>query len=81
MRIADACEDLAVIEAHPRMDGRQMFLILAPKRSDQRNDRGNMPKMKTHSGAKKRFKLTSKGKVKYKPAKMRHILYARNPKA
>ena len=33
-----------------------------------------MPKMKTHSGTKKRFKLTSKGKVKYKPAKMRHIL-------
>ena len=33
-----------------------------------------MPKMKTHSGTKKRFKLTAKGKVKYKPAKMRHIL-------
>ena len=33
-----------------------------------------MPKMKTHSGAKKRFKLTGTGKVKCKPAKMRHIL-------
>ena len=32
-----------------------------------------MPKMKTHSGAKKRFKLTAKGKVKFKRAKMRHI--------
>jgi large subunit ribosomal protein L35 len=30
--------------------------------------------MKTHSGAKKRFKLTSSGKVKFKRAKMRHIL-------
>jgi large subunit ribosomal protein L35 len=33
-----------------------------------------MPKMKTHSGAKKRFSLTAKGKVKYKRANMRHIL-------
>ena len=33
-----------------------------------------MPKMKTHSGAKKRFKLTGTGKVKYKQAKMRHIM-------
>ena len=32
MRIADACEDLASVEAVPRMDGRQMFLILAPKK-------------------------------------------------
>ncbi|MCB9778498.1 MAG: 50S ribosomal protein L35 [Alphaproteobacteria bacterium] len=32
-----------------------------------------MSKMKTHSGAKKRFKLTAKGKVKFKHAKMRHI--------
>jgi large subunit ribosomal protein L35 len=33
-----------------------------------------MPKMKTHSGAKKRFKLTGTKKVKYKQAKMRHIM-------
>jgi large subunit ribosomal protein L35 len=33
-----------------------------------------MPKMKTHSGAKKRFTRTAKGKVKFKRAKMRHIL-------
>ncbi len=32
-----------------------------------------MPKMKTHSGAKKRFTLTGTGKVKFKHAKMRHI--------
>ena len=32
-----------------------------------------MPKMKTHSGAKKRFKLTGSGKV-VKRANMRHIL-------
>ena len=36
-----------------------------------------MPKMKSHSGAKKRFSFTSKGKVRYKRAKMRHILEKR----
>lgn len=32
-----------------------------------------MPKMKTRSGAKKRFKVTAKGKVKAKQAYMRHM--------
>ena len=32
-----------------------------------------MPKMKTKSGAKKRFKVTSSGKVKAKPSHMRHM--------
>ena len=33
-----------------------------------------MSKMKSHSGAKKRFSFTGTGKVKFKRAKMRHIL-------
>lgn len=33
-----------------------------------------MPKQKTHSGAKKRFKLTGTGKVKKQGAGMRHNL-------
>jgi large subunit ribosomal protein L35 len=33
-----------------------------------------MPKLKTNSGAAKRFKLTKRGKVKFKRAKLRHIL-------
>ena len=37
-----------------------------------------MPKMKTYSGAKKRFSLTGTGKVKFKRAKMRHILTKKN---
>jgi large subunit ribosomal protein L35 len=36
-----------------------------------------MPKMKSHSGAKKRFGMTATGKVKFKHAKMRHILEKR----
>jgi large subunit ribosomal protein L35 len=32
-----------------------------------------MPKMKTKSSAKKRFRVTSSGKIKVKQAKMRHM--------
>ena len=32
-----------------------------------------MPKMKTKSAVKKRFKVTGSGRVKAKPAKMRHM--------
>ncbi len=32
-----------------------------------------MPKMKTNSSAKKRFKVTAKGKVKFKQAFSRHM--------
>ena len=33
-----------------------------------------MPKIKTHSGAKKRFKFTATGKVKYRKPGQRHLL-------
>lgn len=33
-----------------------------------------MPKMKTHSSAKKRFKVTGSGKVKFKQAKTSHMM-------
>jgi large subunit ribosomal protein L35 len=33
-----------------------------------------MPKMKTHSGAKKRFIVNKKGKVKHKKAGLRHLM-------
>ena len=33
-----------------------------------------MPKMKTHSGAKKRFRSTGTGKLKYKKSGNRHLL-------
>jgi large subunit ribosomal protein L35 len=39
-----------------------------------------MPKMKTHSGAKKRFKLTSKGKVRARHAMKSHILGKKSAK-
>ena len=40
----------------------------------------SMPKMKTHSGAKKRFKLTAKGKVRGRSAFTSHILEKKSPK-
>ena len=39
-----------------------------------------MPKVKTHSGAKKRFKVTAKGKVKARHAMGSHILTKKNAK-
>ena len=39
-----------------------------------------MPKMKTHSGAKKRFKLTAKGKVRGRHAFSSHILEKKSAK-
>jgi large subunit ribosomal protein L35 len=40
-----------------------------------------MPKLKTHSGAAKRFKKTANGKVKRGQATMRHILTSKTQKA
>lgn len=39
-----------------------------------------MPKMKTHSGAKKRFKRTATGKLRGRRAYSSHILEKKSPK-
>jgi large subunit ribosomal protein L35 len=39
-----------------------------------------MPKMKTHSGSKKRFKLTGTGKVRARHSFTSHILEKKSPK-
>ena len=39
-----------------------------------------MPKMKTHKGAKKRFKVTASGKVRRLKAYKSHILTKKGPK-
>lgn len=41
---------------------------------------GPMPKMKSHSGAKKRFKKTATGKVRGRHAYSSHILEKKTPK-
>jgi large subunit ribosomal protein L35 len=39
-----------------------------------------MPKMKTHSGAKKRFKVTANGKLRGRHAFTSHMLEHKSPK-
>ena len=39
-----------------------------------------MPKLKTHSGAKKRFRTTKSGKIKRKKSNLRHILTSKGSK-
>jgi large subunit ribosomal protein L35 len=39
-----------------------------------------MPKMKTHSGAKKRFRMTASGKLRGRHAYSTHILEKKSPK-
>ncbi len=39
-----------------------------------------MPKMKTHSGAKKRFRKTAKGKLRGRRANSSHMLEKKSPK-
>ncbi len=38
-----------------------------------------MPKMKTHRGAKKRFKITGTGKVRRRAGNLNHILEKKSP--
>ncbi len=35
-RLADECKDIAVVESRPKMDGRSMFLILAPSTNESK---------------------------------------------
>jgi large subunit ribosomal protein L35 len=44
------------------------------------NEESQMPKMKTKSGAKKRFKITATGKVKYQQSGKRHGMIKRTTK-
>lgn len=39
-----------------------------------------MPKIKTHRGAAKRFKITGSGRIKRRASKLRHILTTKNTK-
>ena len=39
-----------------------------------------MPKMKTHKGAKKRIRVTAKGKIRYKRANAGHLMSGKSGK-
>jgi large subunit ribosomal protein L35 len=50
------------------------------KQPDLADKEKKMPKLKTHTGAKKRFSKTGTGKIKRGQAKTRHILTSKSPK-
>jgi large subunit ribosomal protein L35 len=53
----------------------------ARRRAPPCHNRGSaVPKTKTHSGAKKRFKVTARGKVRGRHAFTTHILEKKSPK-
>jgi large subunit ribosomal protein L35 len=62
----------ASLRAHP---GRMGLLVLC--RADQES---KMPKLKTKSGAKKRFKITATGRVKFQQSGKRHGMIKRTTK-
>jgi large subunit ribosomal protein L35 len=53
---------------------------LVPSRLSDRHQESKMPKMKTKSGAKKRFKMTGTGKVKALAQGKRHGMIKRTAK-
>jgi len=69
---------LAIICA--RQGARPAPISIAPPSLAQGNKECKMPKLKTKSGVKKRFKLTATGKVKHGVAGKRHRLISHNGK-
>src|SRR5215213_5295595 len=64
--------------AGPASEGCRVRLIRS--RSKERRKETKMPKLKTKSGVKKRFKLTATGKIKHGVAGKRHRLISHNAK-
>jgi large subunit ribosomal protein L35 len=60
----------ALLSANPRS-------AIPARCKDKEN---KMPKLKTHSGAAKRFSKTGTGKIKRRQTKVRHILSSKSPK-
>ena len=65
---------MAVCFAHPESSGGNPGQVTNPEGSSLPEEKSKMPKLKTKSGAKKRFKITGTGKVKKQQAGMRHNL-------
>jgi large subunit ribosomal protein L35 len=61
--------------------GKPLFYSgLRPGHQARPNNEKKMPKLKTHTGAKKRFKKTGTGKITRGQTKTRHILSSKSPK-
>ena len=81
MRLAEDVKEIGVVEQPPLLDGRNMVMVLGPtKNAGQKVEKNKMPKQKTHSGAKKRFKVTAGGKILRRRAMKSHMLEKKSPK-
>ena len=92
-RLADDLKDVAVIESQPKMEGRNMHMLIAPlaaawrrrkRRQTTRKTKERtkaMPKMKTHRGTAKRFRVTGSGKIMRAKAYKSHILTKKSSEA
>jgi len=87
LRFAVDLEDYGKAEQMPKLEGKRMIMMLAPLKTAKKiaNNQTiykntSMPKMKTNSGAKKRFTLTGTGRIKRKHAYHSHILTKKTKK-
>ena len=67
------------LEAALRLDGKRPATWTDVHPKSVCFNRGAMPKMKTHSGSKKRFRKTAKGKLRGRRANASHILEKKSP--
>ena len=83
LRFANDLEEYGKVEQLPVLEGKRMIIMLTPKKAGAAAASKiywKMPKMKTNSGAKKRFALTGTGKIKRKHAFKSHILTKKTTK-
>jgi large subunit ribosomal protein L35 len=77
--------DLGYTDPSLKREGDPCLTGQAPERADKtgpiwRTKEKTMPKLKTHTGAAKRFSKTGTGKIKRGQTKTRHILTSKGPK-
>src|SRR5439155_24269829 len=60
-RLADIVADVGIVERPPLMEGRNMIMILTPKKGKRQSL--TMSNAKTHQGTAKRIGITARGKL------------------
>ena len=90
-KFAEQCAETASLDKGAKLEGRMTSIFLSPKggkyairqQSDFfiiRKELTAMPKLKTHSGAKRGFSLTKTGKIEHAKAFKSHILTKKDTK-
>jgi len=76
----EECAEVGQIEKPAKLEGRTLTAILAPKKKKYLMEETIMPKIKTHSGLKKRLKRTGSGKLKRSHAYISHLSHNKTHK-